>query len=143
MRFEKIMRLVGLILGLVIASPTQATEINIRIGDVKVETGDHEHHGRKGPPPHAPAHGYRAKHHYHYYPAAECYRDADSGLWFYLSGDGWKMGASLPVDLRVRLGSSVSLELDTDRPYVHHHEHKRKYPRRHMKEAKHKAKDKD
>src|SRR5210317_1907969 len=26
-------------------------------------------HKKSGPPPHAPAHGYRAKHHYRYYPS--------------------------------------------------------------------------
>ena len=38
-----------------------------------------------GPPSHAPAHGYRAKHQYHYYPANEIYFDSGRGIYFFLS----------------------------------------------------------
>jgi hypothetical protein len=41
-------------------------------------------------------------------------------------GDNWKVGASLPNSLRVGLGDSVSIELDTDKPYTHHEEHMKK-----------------
>jgi len=82
-----------------------------------------------GPPPHAPAHGYRAKHQYRYYPSNSVYYDTDRGLYFYLKGDNWEVGASLPSRFRVDLGDSVSIELDTDKPYIHHAEHVKKYRR--------------
>lgn len=89
-----------------------------------------------GPPAHAPAHGYRSHHRYQYYPSASVYHDAGRGLYFYLSGSNWQVAASLPVELRTRLGSSVSLELDTDKPYVHYDQHKRQYPPGQTKKAK-------
>lgn len=81
-----------------------------------------------GPPAHAPAHGYRAKHQYRYYPSSNVYKDTERGIYFYLKGDRWEVGASLPLPLRENLGDSVSLELDTDKPYIHHAEHVKKYP---------------
>src|SRR5512143_729805 len=54
-----------------------------------------------GPPPHAPAHGYRAKHQYQYYPACNVYREPSRGVYFYMQGKGWAVGASLPSNLTV------------------------------------------
>jgi hypothetical protein len=74
-----------------------------------------------GPPPWAPAHGWRAKHHYTYYPEGEIYYAPESRLWFWLDGGSWRSGISLPLDFQgyVRTGG-VSIELDADRPYVRH-----------------------
>ena len=74
-------------------------------------------HGHQGPPAHAPAHGYRHKHKYHYYPSHNVYYAPDRKLYFYLQGDGWKTSAELPTSIRLNLGESTSLELDTDIPY--------------------------
>ena len=76
----------------------------------------HDHH-QPGPPSHAPAHGYRHKHKYHYYPAKNVYYDLERKLYFYLQGDQWKTGVALPTSIRLDLGKSTSLELDTDVPY--------------------------
>jgi len=89
-----------------------------------------------GPPAHAPARGYRAKHQYHYYPSASVYHDTSRGLYFYLGGSGWQIAASLPQDLRVRLGSSVSIEMDTDKPYIYNDQHKKQFPPGQMKKMK-------
>ena len=90
-------------------------------------------HKRQGPPAHAPAHGYRAKRQYRYYPSRSVYYDTGRGLYFYLKGDNWEVGASLPGSLRVGLGDSVSIELETDKPYTHHAEHVKKYPKKQPK----------
>lgn len=74
-------------------------------------------HHQPGPPPHAPAHGYRHKRTYHYYPDNHVYYDLERKLYFYLQGDQWKTGAELPTSIRLNLGKSTSLELDTDVPY--------------------------
>jgi hypothetical protein len=87
-----------------------------------------KNHKKNGPPAHAPAHGYRAKHQYRYYPSSSVYYDTGRGLYFYLKGDSWEVGASLPNSIRVGLGDSVSIELDTDKPYNHYEEHVKKYP---------------
>jgi hypothetical protein len=95
---------------------------------------DHKYkHKKGGPPPHAPAHGYRAKHHYRYYPSCSVYYDSGRKLYFYLKGDNWEIGASLPSSIGVRLGDYVSIELETDKPYFYHAEHVKRYPPGHMK----------
>jgi len=85
-------------------------------------------HKKGGPPPHAPAHGYRAKHQYRYYPSCSVYYDHGRKIYFYIKGDHWEVGASLPNHLRIGLGDSVNIELDTEKPYLHHAEHVKKYP---------------
>ena len=84
--------------------------------------------GKKtGPPPHAKAHGYRAKHTYRYYPAANAYYDVERKSYFYLEGNNWRVGVSLPDDLNVRLGKYVTIGMDSDKPYTSFEEHKRQY----------------
>jgi hypothetical protein len=83
-----------------------------------------------GPPPHAPAHGYRAKHQYRYYPYQNVYYEQARGMYFYMSGNGWSFGASLPSSLTVAsLGTYVSIGLDTDHPYEFNDDHVKKYPK--------------
>lgn len=96
---------------------------------------------KNGPPAHAPAHGYRSKRQYRYFPSSSVYYDADRCLYFYLSGSNWQVGASLPHDLRIRLGDSVSIEMDTDKPYVYNNQHKKQFPPGQMKKV-HKKKGK-
>lgn len=96
-------------------------------------------HKKGGPPSHAPAHGYRAKYQYRYYPRHSVYYDDGRKIYFYIKGDHWEVGASLPSHLRVSLGDFVSIELDTDKPYIHHAEHVKKHPPGHLKN-KHKKK---
>jgi len=81
-----------------------------------------------GPPPHAPAHGYRAKYQYRYYPSCSVYYDYGRKIYFYIKGDHWEFGVSLPSHLQIGLGDSVNIELDTDKPYIYHSEHVKKYP---------------
>ena len=95
-------------------------------------------HKKGGPPSHAPAHGYRAKHKYRYYSSCKVYHDISRGLYFYLKGDNWEVGASLPSHLKAGLGESVTIELDNDKPYVHNEEHVKKYPPKKSHSKKHK-----
>ena len=81
-----------------------------------------------GPPPHAPAHGYRAKRSYRYYPSNSVYFDTYRKVYFYLEGKTWRMSVSLPKEIRLKIGDYVSIEMDTDKPYTYYSEHKRKYP---------------
>lgn len=71
------------------------------------------------PPPWAPAHGWRAKHQYVYYPNAEVYYAPASRMWFWLGGNGWQAGVSLPAALQgyVQVGG-VNISLDVDQPYL-------------------------
>ena len=91
---------------------------------------------KNGPPAHAPAHGYRAKHRYRYYPSCSVYFDIDRAVYFYLEGDNWRVSVGLPDRLRVRLGSPVEIEMDTDKPYLEYEYHKQKYPPGQLKKSK-------
>ncbi len=75
------------------------------------------------PPPWAPAHGERARHHYVYYPNGEIYYAPQRRMWFWLSASGWQAGVSLPMALRayVRVGG-VDIDLETTHPYARHAE---------------------
>ncbi len=95
-----------------------------------------EPHAKTGPPSHAPAHGYRAKHTYHYYPNTEVYFDISRELFFYIEGDGWMVSASLPRHLHARLGDYVVIEMDSATPHTHSKKHKEKYPPGQMKDKK-------
>ena len=104
----------------------------------------HKHkHKKNGPPAHAPAHGYRAKHKYRYYPDCAVYHDTARGLYFYIKGGNWEVGGSLPHNLQMGLGESVSLELDTDRPYTYHTDHAKQYPPGKKKKSKNKKNKKN
>ncbi|MCH8822682.1 MAG: hypothetical protein IH984_04150 [Planctomycetes bacterium] len=86
----------------------------------------HQSHG--GPPDHAPAHGFRKKHQYHYYPNEQVYYAPASGTYFWLEGSNWRFGVNLPGNISVNIGDRISIELDTDKPYQHHYEVSTKHP---------------
>lgn len=118
-------------------------DIGIKIGNTDQKQYEQKGHTHQGPPDHAPAHGYRARHTYHYYPDSEVYYDSGSGVYFYLSDDNWKVSARLPIEFSARLGDHVTIEMESDKPYHEHHVHKSKYPPGKMKhKAKHKNKHK-
>ena len=84
----------------------------------------------KGPPPWAPAHGYRAKVRHIYFPAYNCYFDLQRGVYIYLSGGSWLIGVKLPVSFGVvdfYGAAKVELELDTNTPQKFNAEHLIKY----------------
>ena len=94
-----------------------------------------------GPPPHAPAHGYRRKYAYRYYPNDQVYYDVDRRLYFYLAGGNWKVAVALPSSVHLDLGGYVRLEMDSDIPYVDNVKHRKKYPPgKAKKKKKHKKK---
>lgn len=102
-------------------------------GGVQRGPSPSEPRDEKGPPPWVPAHGYRAKHSYRYYPEASVSYDTGRGVYFYYRNGSWQVGASLPYNLRVELGDYVSLEMDTEHPYEHHSKIEREYPPGQMK----------
>ena len=96
-----------------------------------------------GPPPWAPAHGYRAKHQYRYYPEARVYYDTGRSLYFYYEGGRWGASVSLPSSIRINVSDYVSLEMDTDEPYRYDSDVVKKYPPgQQKKKSKGKGKDK-
>jgi hypothetical protein len=83
-----------------------------------------------GPPSWAPAHGYRAKTRQVYFPEHNFYYDVQKGVYIYIDGGAWKVGAELPLSFgNIDLKSSIKVELDlnTDTPQVYNSEHVTKY----------------
>lgn len=83
---------------------------------------------QKGPPPWAPAHGFRRNREYYFYPGANVYFRPADRTWFYLDGREWRVGVSLPTSIRVDFGRSVSLEMESDRPFEFHQSVAQYYP---------------
>ena len=82
----------------------------------------------QSPPPWAPAHGYRAKHQYRYYPAVHVYFDVGRRMYFYHEGGQWRMSASLPRSIRIDIEDYVTIEMDTSNPYEYHADVVKRYP---------------
>ena len=68
-----------------------------------------------GPPPWAPAHGYRRK--FQYYPQQKVYYRADTKQYFWVDAGVVKVGTSLPSWIKIS-GSGTTAELDTEKPLV-------------------------
>lgn len=83
-----------------------------------------------GPPPWAPAHGYRAKTRYVYFTEHNFYYDNDRGVYIYMSGKNWEVSAKIP-DLfkNVNLTAEVKIDLDfsADNPQKYNADHQKKY----------------
>ena len=92
---------------------------------------------KSGPPSHAQAHGYRKKHTYRYYPNEYTYYDSERSLYFYFEGEGWKIAASLPNQIKLS-NDYVTINLKTDKPYRYFNEHSKKYPSKKIKKKKNK-----
>ena len=112
----------------------------------KVMIGKHPsyHHDpplKGGPPPWAPAHGYRAKHRYLYYPSSYVYLDIGRKLYFYYSVGEWRVSATLPAEICIGVDHYVTLEMDIDKPYKFHQDVVKRHPLGHLKH-KHKGKGK-
>jgi hypothetical protein len=85
------------------------------------------------PPPWAPAHGYRAKHHhdarvykYMYYPGAQVYYSPVRHGYYFLDNGAWTYSTVVPAG--IRLGNAVSIELGGPVPYVYHPTVIQQYP---------------
>ena len=122
-------------------TPVYALDISIEVNNIltskPVATAD----TKPAPPDHAPAHGVRKKYQYQYYPATEVYFEPARAVYFYLANSHWQVAATLPNSLRLRLGSFVSSDMESDKPYIEHKNHRAKYPPGQAKKKNHPAKN--
>lgn len=84
----------------------------------------------QGPPPWAPAHGYRAKTKHIYFPDHNFYYDIERKNYLYLENGKWSVSVSLPsIFGKVNLGTStqVQLEIGGHTPYQYNATHIVKY----------------
>jgi hypothetical protein len=76
-----------------------------------------------GPPPWAPAKGYRAKARYTYFPSLNFYFDTKIGIYFFLEAGFWVQKTSLPVKYKNYNWSNYKYEefdWSTNKPYEKH-----------------------
>lgn len=81
-----------------------------------------------GPPPWAPAHGYRAKFTYRYYPSSLVYFNIEKGVYFYLSNGVWVNSYYLPQTISIAPDGYVILKMDVDKPYTFHKDVVKRHP---------------
>lgn len=83
---------------------------------------------RRGPPPWAPAHGWRRKHEtYHYYPATQVYYYPTVRRYYWLEGREWRFGDLLPRRFILEKDKKIVLDLDYE-PHNHHSRIVNAYP---------------
>ena len=84
----------------------------------------------KGPPPWAPAHGYRRRH--VYFPDQKVYYDNTKGVYITMTNGKWEVSVEIPIALKgvdLKLAAKVELDLDNmDNPQVKFDEHLKLYP---------------
>lgn len=85
--------------------------------------------GPDAPPPWRTRHWYRRDYAYYYYPGCDVYFRPSDHMWFYLDGPNWHAAARLPDSVTIDFGRSVSLTLETDRPYTYNERIIAYYPR--------------
>ncbi|MFP5471822.1 MAG: hypothetical protein ACLGGV_09520 [Bacteroidia bacterium] len=86
--------------------------------------------GGGGPPPWAPAKGYRAQTRHIYFSDHNFYFDLQRNVYIYLSGGKWIVSASLPTmysKINFKTAKKVELELDTDNPQKDNANHVAKF----------------
>jgi hypothetical protein len=84
----------------------------------------------QGPPPWAPAHGYRAKTRHIYFPDHNFYFDLQKKVYIYVNGGKWQVGIRLPsIFGTINLGKSTQIQLDYfgSYPQYFNNDHKIKY----------------
>lgn len=95
----------------------------------------------QGPPPWAPAKGYRAKTRHIYFPQHNFYYDIQTRHYFYLNNGNWSISVSIPAPfISINLGGATQIQLDYygAYPYYFNRDHCVKY--KVVKAKKHKPK---
>ncbi len=103
-------------------------------GNKEKGKGNAEGFGEKekghGPPPWAPAHGYRRRH--IYFPDQKVYYDNTKGVYISMTNGKWEVSAEIPIALKgvdLKVAAKVELDLDNmDNPQSKFEEHLKLYP---------------
>jgi len=100
----------------------------------------------QGPPPWAPAHGYRAKTKHIYFPEHNFYYDIEAHNYIYLDGGHWSISATIPrpfININLGLAPHVELDYVGHNPYRYNSVHVVKYKGYKGKKMKHHDKHHD
>jgi hypothetical protein len=96
-------------------------------GCVVEERGRVVESSRGGPPPWAPAYGYRRQETYYYYPDVEVYFYPNVRTYYWLERGVWKNGSQPPRNFVIEERTRVTLDLDYE-PHTQHATIRGKYP---------------
>lgn len=83
-----------------------------------------------GPPPWAPAHGFRAKTRYVYFPEYNFYFDLEKKVYIHFQAGRWSVSVELPSrlgNLNLRNASKFELDLDIDNPQIYNADHQMRF----------------
>lgn len=90
---------------------------------------------RRGPPPWAPAHGWRRKQEtYYYYPATQVYYYPSLRRYYWIDGREWRSGDRLPRRFIADDNKRIVLDLDYE-PHTQHARIVKNYPRDYFERA--------
>lgn len=84
----------------------------------------------QGPPPWAPAKGYRAKTRHIYFPQYNFYYDIQAHHYFYLNNGIWSISVAIPAPfISINLGGATQIQLDYygGYPYYYNADHCKRY----------------
>lgn len=84
----------------------------------------------QGPPPWAPAHGFRAKTRFVYFPEYNFYFDLEKKVYIHFQAGKWTLSVELPArlgNLNLRNASKFELDLDIDNPQIYNAEHQMRF----------------
>lgn len=101
--------------------------IGLEISDVQAQGREKK---QQGPPPWAPAHGYRAKTRHVYFPERNFYYDVQKGVYIYINNGRWEVSVKLPSFLsgyNLRSAAKVELDFAGDTPQQYNADHVSKY----------------
>lgn len=99
----------------------------------------------QGPPPWAPAHGYRAKTRHIYFPNQNMYYDIQKSNYIYFSNGKWSISSRVPsIFVGINLGKSTQIQLDYygSYPQYYNKDHKIKYKKKQKNPLNYKSKQK-
>ncbi len=84
---------------------------------------------REGPPPHAPAYGYRYPYYYdyYYYPSVPLYFHIYTGYYYYHDHGRWVRTKVLPRNIHIQHYDRVKLRIEDDQPYRWYNQHQKQY----------------
>ena len=83
---------------------------------------------RHGPPPWAPAYGWRRQHEtYYYYPGGQVYYYPSLRRYYWLEGKDWRYGDRLPRYYVIQENKRVALDLEYE-PHTQHAKIREMYP---------------
>ena len=84
----------------------------------------------QGPPPWAPAHGFRVKTRHVYFPEYNLYFDIEKKVYIHFQAGKWTVTAELPArlgNINLRNASKFELDIDIDNPQIYNSEHQMRF----------------